>query len=439
MGNSASQNMADSNHLYFTHHVKRKLSLEPLEEEATIIEWKRRVPKEIVVLEEGDEPATLRKGTGTEDDPITLTEWVTGNVISQIDSRANIVISDDEDDDSVDQDLFPRDSSPLPLEAPGPSLEEHICDSHLSISGSHHDARSEAPDDGIDTDFAIIIDDDDDDDDDNEGDYAELAKKIPLWTGWYDIVKEEGQEDEAPGLTFSQDSIASERTEASFSPQGLSNLPDHHPCLELEQASKTIGGQVNQPLDRLQEFRDALEQKKRRIAEKSQQNKVKKRLFYYTYGPGQMMDTLKAKMRNIFEHIPEKRSQHDCWIYQGRLPLSKNAIRASLSFKHEGILYKVQSHFGFIAMLAEGLMTEKAKEGIIEEQWHASHLCGNWTCVNPRHISPEPGTINSQRNFCLGNANRTCLHIPRCLQQLKIKGDLRPPVPFTDKWGLLET
>ena len=64
-------------------------------------------------------------------------------------------------------------------------------------------------------------------------------------------------------------------------------------------------------------------------------------------------------------------------------------------------------------------MTKQQKDGFINKQWHLSHLCGNWTCLNPAHTTVEPGNINISRNNCFSHRSG-CLHNPPCMKDKKV-------------------
>jgi hypothetical protein len=64
-------------------------------------------------------------------------------------------------------------------------------------------------------------------------------------------------------------------------------------------------------------------------------------------------------------------------------------------------------------------MNKQQKDGFINKQWHLSHLCGNWTCLNPAHTTVEPGNINLSRNNCFSHRSG-CLHTPPCMKDKKV-------------------
>lgn len=64
-------------------------------------------------------------------------------------------------------------------------------------------------------------------------------------------------------------------------------------------------------------------------------------------------------------------------------------------------------------------MNKQQKDGFINKQWHLSHLCGNWTCLNPAHTTVEPGNVNISRNKCFSH-RVGCLHQPPCIKEKKV-------------------
>lgn len=64
-------------------------------------------------------------------------------------------------------------------------------------------------------------------------------------------------------------------------------------------------------------------------------------------------------------------------------------------------------------------LTKQQKDGFISKQWHLSHLCGNWTCLNPAHTTVEPGAMNVSRNNCFSHRSG-CGHNPQCMKDKKV-------------------
>ena len=167
----------------------------------------------------------------------------------------------------------------------------------------------------------------------------------------------------------------------------------------------------------------------RKAKDRKEKTKASKRLFLYEYVSTQFHE-LKRRLDLYLDALSKDRDDNSCWLYSGpRLPKPPNrTIRIVVTFRHQAKQYKVDLNIGFISLLLEGVMTEEQKEGIIEHEWHASHLCGNWTCLNWRHIQPEGGLININRNSCFAQVDKPCEHSPPCLKHLKVDRDVLRPV-----------
>jgi hypothetical protein len=64
-------------------------------------------------------------------------------------------------------------------------------------------------------------------------------------------------------------------------------------------------------------------------------------------------------------------------------------------------------------------LTKQQKDGFISKQWHLSHLCGNWTCLNPAHTTVEAGSVNISRNNCFSHRSG-CGYTPQCIKDRKV-------------------
>ncbi|OCL06364.1 hypothetical protein AOQ84DRAFT_365885 [Glonium stellatum] len=144
----------------------------------------------------------------------------------------------------------------------------------------------------------------------------------------------------------------------------------------------------------------------------------RKRYALYEFLPTRI-HILRKWMKYYLDAIPKDKKKNDCWIYSSaRLPSSRNSICYASSYRYKNKSRRFSFHYGFIALLVKGQLTDEEKEGIIEEGWHASHLCGNWPCCNPRHIQPEPGNINQDRKTCF-RTRRSCQHYRPCMTSLQ--------------------
>lgn len=79
-------------------------------------------------------------------------------------------------------------------------------------------------------------------------------------------------------------------------------------------------------------------------------------------------------------------------------------------------------NFGIVSKLLLNKLTKQQKDGLINKQWHLSHLCGNWLCLNPAHTTVELGSVNITRNNCFSHRSG-CAHNPPCLKDKKVALD----------------
>lgn len=156
----------------------------------------------------------------------------------------------------------------------------------------------------------------------------------------------------------------------------------------------------------------------------------RKRIFLQTYWRHKL-PYLKRCVQAYYSYLPANRDADSCWLYTGpRLPKPPHHnLGVNISFMHNNKSEQVALHIVFISKLLQGLLSEEELVGIANESWHASHLCGNWTCLNERHVHPEPGKVNINRNPCFRNVSGPCAHIPVCLKHLKLAGDILRPLP----------
>lgn len=90
--------------------------------------------------------------------------------------------------------------------------------------------------------------------------------------------------------------------------------------------------------------------------------------------------------------------------------------------------------FGVVALLLNGKLSSEQKENIVK-RWEVSHLCGNWTCVNYRHLTIEDHTTNVKRNRCFNRAWEECKdHYPPCMvEKKKPLSELTPSPPSSQE------
>jgi hypothetical protein len=400
------------------------------------------VGQEILVIPDDDDDPPETKGEGSKDDPIQFFDWTTGNVISATDNGAFIDLASD-DEDHGDKESTPCRSPEAQVRTQGPrktprltkngvdksspsietaiGLQNGIPGTNARVPGSST-LEFEEDGDGFDCEVIIIPDND-------EREYK--------YTQDWSFIKEEPEES-VPELTSSQ---ASEATTAqdgcgqephAYTASNILGLEEQvalhgrlaansvEPVHVMPKVGKDRHVEVTR-IPMVWEIDLALDQ-----AEKT---KLKKKLFFYTYGP-RLLPRLEKVVQRYRSFASGGGSRQDCWLSTDpRLftgTSQRRNISTKVSFRHEHESYDLQVNFGFIHMMVEGLLTLEHKKGIVEHRWHASHLCGNWTCMNPRHINPEEGSINLNRNTCFAQPEGPCSHYPKCLKHLKIVGSLDP-------------
>ncbi|KAH7126968.1 hypothetical protein B0J11DRAFT_579388 [Dendryphion nanum] len=444
---------------------------------------KRRPPREIVILDDEDDDGhkTSYKGSGSQTDPILFPEWITGNIITRVNREAFVVNSDDEADDSSSQisetatpcsekslspsqapEQFPREllanlhhtarqPDELSQLTPEPELEVESdillnplrLQRRTSISSSeslqgifiHHHRESLSVDDD---DNGEISPDDtndseaEDDDDDCIIIYEEIKAPQVGLSLWAFHVKEEVK-DNSPGLTLSQDTQLTVDINTPTPSQDLRDavgLPrEPTDCLYALKNQALKLPYTDDPT------KNATDEFLRAITDDNGKTllKVRKRLFWHTYWKVQAPILKQRIQDHYYACMCEDRAASECWLYKGpRITRGKRVVNFHVGFKHQGKSEKLTIPIALIGRLWEGLMSNDEKEGVIEHSWHASHLCGNWTCLNPQHIIAEPGSINLSRNPCFADRDGRCLHSPQCLKHLKVDvHSLRPAMEMS--------
>ncbi|MCJ1381451.1 hypothetical protein MMC17_004561 [Xylographa soralifera] len=133
---------------------------------------------------------------------------------------------------------------------------------------------------------------------------------------------------------------------------------------------------------------------------------------------------MKKWISDTYKILDPQRSDVECWLHPKPPPPRKKtgracgSIRYNFRWKDQNSSHSLSVSFGVVALVEESSLTEAQRRGFINEGWHLSHLCGNWTCCNWRHFTIEPGTINVQRNSCFMRRHG-CIHNPPCMKHLK--------------------
>lgn len=468
---------------------------------------KKRVSREVIVVEDDDDKPTTR-GRGSLDDPIIFTQWSTGNLISNSTGGSTIVISDDEEDEveitsnqarnpyqrhseaaSTPSVWHNRDESPL-LETQSPGLptstindedgsesnefpprspsaisQTTFAEGTLSLKSEYAECDG-SPLQGEDTDreeedeYMASEEDEDitreeDEDVGREEDEGvcgngedkedlfifENIKQVSGRHPWTCAIKEEDESgDELPEFSFSQDSVSSgnpttpgssqnmlDQLSPSVSRKSTTNprtTAGHLGCSRVDESSTTVGLKTKDTL------------------------KERKRLFWTRYWKTHLVD-LQYALHKLYQDTTMAKGD-ECWLYRGpRVYQHTRAVGIFVTFGHQGRRLTLTINAAYIAMLLAGYMTDSHRQGIIEHAWHASHLCGNFTCLNPRHINAESGSTNGNRNACFNDRCGPCSHDPQCLKHLKVDiASLRPirkpkgacaadesPMPSRNSWG----
>ncbi|KAK0111089.1 hypothetical protein ONS95_001467 [Cadophora gregata] len=106
------------------------------------------------------------------------------------------------------------------------------------------------------------------------------------------------------------------------------------------------------------------------------------------------------------------RENDDCWLHPSPpaalLSVSGvcrpvGTLQKCFTWKDTEGKHSIVLNYGIVVKLINYQMTKQQQDGFVNKQWHLSHLCGNWTCLNPAHTTVEPGRINIGRNKCFSH------------------------------------
>lgn len=264
---------------------------------------------------------------------------------------------------------------------------------------------------------------------------SEIAKRQKYGTDCYDTPArgcgEESSGDESSGprsiyLSVSQ-SIHEHDTETDkISFQGYQTAPDTNCITECsEPCSKhtwhkpptqcsSISADEASPLET---------PKKSRTSQKDTMN-VSNRKQHFIYTPDDGMQNMMRKyVDDVHRLFDDSRSEHLCWLHPSP-PRDRNngrpigTIQCNFVWKDSSGKHNLHVNFGIVALIIEHHLTEEQMEGYVNKSWHLSHLCGNWTCCNWRHMTVESARINIKRNQCFPDATH-CPHDPPCMKDRK--------------------
>ncbi|PVI06463.1 hypothetical protein DM02DRAFT_422715 [Periconia macrospinosa] len=281
----------------------------------------------------------------------------------------------------------------------------------------------------------VVIDGDFDDEEEDEEALARISRQIPLWEDWLhnDEIKVEPEDSEAESIHEEQQDIQPTQP-ARKSPSPIAHKPSIHQSPSPPRTPSRENHHTGHPIPPFsplqapnsQTFREEsptdAQEARRQALEKTRAFTIhKKRLFYKHYAQTHL-PILRARLANQianYVQMPPTNPQSLCHIHTGLEGLKTNCIPFHVKFKHDSVTLKLQLNLGVINLLVNNRLSDRDIDGLVNDWWHVSHLCGNWRCVNVEHIIAEPGHVNVNRNRCLrpgkGGRVEVCLHVPRCL------------------------
>ena len=147
----------------------------------------------------------------------------------------------------------------------------------------------------------------------------------------------------------------------------------------------------------------------------------RKRHFMYT-PTDVMMEKMKKYVHDVYRLFDGMRSD-DCWLHPSPPAARSNGrpmgtIQCVFHWTDSSGNHKLIVNIGLVTLIVKGQLTEEQMKGYVKESWHLSHLCGNWTCCNWRHMTVESGRINNSRNQCFPMIGH-CSHKPPCMKDRK--------------------
>ena len=159
---------------------------------------------------------------------------------------------------------------------------------------------------------------------------------------------------------------------------------------------------------------------------------LEERKTYVLDNLSKFLPTLHKSLSKVYSHMSD-RTADKCWLHPSPPTSSAYDRRAAGVIKTAVQLrnpsrQRLNFNLGLAAILTTTTLTPEQRAGYIDDNWHLSHLCGNWTCLNPAHMTLESGSINVARNWCF-RMKMGCEHSPKCMKDLKL--DKLPGVELT--------
>lgn len=154
----------------------------------------------------------------------------------------------------------------------------------------------------------------------------------------------------------------------------------------------------------------------------------RKRIIVNFNRPPSLTTSMRLWIQTTHALLDPFREDTECWLHpyppRGHLSprgilrpcgkLQKRFYWSDTNGRHSLVL-----NYGIVSKLVYHKMTAQQIDGFINKHWHLSHLCGNWTCVNPAHTTVESGAVNASRNGCFSHRSG-CLHEAKCMKELKV-------------------
>jgi len=158
----------------------------------------------------------------------------------------------------------------------------------------------------------------------------------------------------------------------------------------------------------------------------------RKRIFVDSSRPVKLTKDMQQWFHKTNWLLDPFREDDNCWFHPSPPPARVGAsgalrpcgkINKTFHWQDRRGRHSLVVNYGIICKLLYHKMTKQQKDGFINRQWHVSHLCGNWSCVNPDHNVIEPGIVNISRNNCFSHRSG-CVHNPPCMKHKKVALDV---------------
>jgi hypothetical protein len=117
---------------------------------------------------------------------------------------------------------------------------------------------------------------------------------------------------------------------------------------------------------------------------------------------------LLARIQALLDRVQKPLNDDECWIFEDPPTHQQRKRRIAVSVRLDK-LNTWDPQFGLLKLLLQGRITKKQKDGIIHKNWHLSHLCGDWRCLNSQHFTIEECRVNQARKRCI-NTGYCCGH-----------------------------